>query len=88
MFNQKIIVQLFVFQEGENNEKFDSHPCEPETLPAYLLVHNQWYYGLDLATSLILLALALGEDPAVPAFKVLCRNFYIMCIFKKLFKKL
>ncbi|XP_075219021.1 two pore calcium channel protein 1-like isoform X4 [Lycorma delicatula] len=57
-------------EEGENNEKFDSHPCYPEALPAYLSVHNHWYYGLDLATSLLLLALALGEDPAVPAFQL------------------
>uniref|UniRef100_A0A1B6DU32 EF-hand domain-containing protein n=2 Tax=Clastoptera arizonana TaxID=38151 RepID=A0A1B6DU32_9HEMI len=57
-------------EEGENNEKFDSHPRELKTLPAYLLVHNEWYYGLDLITSLILLILALGEDPAVPAFKL------------------
>ncbi|RZF38082.1 hypothetical protein LSTR_LSTR006481 [Laodelphax striatellus] len=57
-------------EEGENNEKFDSHPCHPEALPAYLLVHNRLYYTVDLVTSIILLALALGEDPAVPAFKL------------------
>ncbi|KAK7873151.1 hypothetical protein R5R35_006372 [Gryllus longicercus] len=57
-------------EEGENNEKFDSHPHNKEALPAYLLVHNRWYYGLDLATSLILLALAFVEEPAVPLFKL------------------
>ncbi|KAL1454257.1 hypothetical protein WDU94_010530, partial [Cyamophila willieti] len=58
------------FQEGANNDKFDSHPGHPGALPAYLLVHNDWYYGLDLATSLILLSLALGEEPAVRAFRL------------------
>ncbi|XP_076256245.1 two pore calcium channel protein 1-like isoform X5 [Rhynchophorus ferrugineus] len=29
-------------EEGENNEKFDSHPRHPSALPAYLLVHNKW----------------------------------------------
>lgn len=57
-------------QEGENNEKFDSHPHEPEALPAYLLVHNDWYYGMDLATSLVLIVLAFAENPATPPFQV------------------
>lgn len=57
-------------EEGANNDKFDSHPGHPGALPAYLLVHNDWYYGLDLATSLILISLALGEEPAVPAFRL------------------
>ncbi|PNF19757.1 Two pore calcium channel protein 1 [Cryptotermes secundus] len=57
-------------EEGENNEKFDSHPHNSEALPAYLLVHNRWYYGLDMATSLILLALAFVEEPALPLFKL------------------
>ncbi|XP_078040114.1 two pore segment channel 1 isoform X1 [Augochlora pura] len=57
-------------EEGRNNEKFESHPKHPEDLPAYLLVHNNWYYGLDLLTSLLLLALALVEEPAVPLFKI------------------
>ena len=64
---------VYFLKEGENNEKFDSHPREPDALPAYLLVHNRWYYGLDLVASLILMTLALGEDPAVPAFQVLLK---------------
>ncbi|XP_065173158.1 two pore channel protein 1-like isoform X2 [Atheta coriaria] len=55
-------------EEGENNEKFDSHPRHPSALPAYLLVHNNWYYGLDLSASLILLLLALAEEPSVSRF--------------------
>ncbi|XP_044592960.1 two pore calcium channel protein 1-like isoform X1 [Cotesia glomerata] len=57
-------------EEGQNNEKFDSHPRHPEDLPAYLLVHNNWYYGLDLFTSLLLLALAFVEEPAVSIFQL------------------
>ncbi|XP_011497956.1 PREDICTED: two pore calcium channel protein 1-like isoform X3 [Ceratosolen solmsi marchali] len=57
-------------EEGRNNEKFDSHPRHPEDLPAYLLVHNSWYYGLDLFTSLVLLGLAFVEEPAVPLFQL------------------
>lgn len=61
---------ISIIQEGENNEKFDSHPHEPEALPAYLLVHNDWYYGMDLITSLVLIILAFAEDPATPPFEV------------------
>ncbi|KAK9892534.1 hypothetical protein WA026_020517 [Henosepilachna vigintioctopunctata] len=57
-------------EEGENNEKFDSHPRHPTALPAYLLVHNSWYYGLDLTFSLLLLSLALTEKPSVEDFKL------------------
>ncbi|XP_039751866.1 two pore calcium channel protein 1-like isoform X2 [Pararge aegeria] len=57
-------------EEGQNNEKFDSHPSSPEELPAYLRVHNPWYHGLDLLASLVLILLAFSEDPAVPAFKL------------------
>ncbi|VVC97838.1 unnamed protein product [Leptidea sinapis] len=56
--------------EGLNNEKFDSHPSSPEELPAYLMVHNPWYHGLDLLASLVLILLAFTEDPAVPAFEL------------------
>lgn len=63
-------IMFFSFQEGLNNEKFDSHPSSPEELPAYLRVHNPWYHGLDLLASLVLILLAFTEDPAVPTFEV------------------
>ncbi|XP_056633174.1 two pore calcium channel protein 1-like isoform X1 [Diorhabda sublineata] len=56
-------------EEGANNEKFDSHPRHPAALPAYLLVHNSWYYGFDLLFSLILLLLALVEKPSLDNFE-------------------
>lgn len=69
IYSSLSLKRLF-FQEGRNNEKFDSHPRHPEDLPAYLLVHNNWYNGLDLVISLILLSLAFVEEPALPLFKV------------------
>lgn len=56
-------------EEGENNEKFDSHPRHPSALPAYLLVHNSWYYGFDLLFSIVLLLLALVEKPSLDNFE-------------------
>lgn len=56
-------------KEGENNEKFDSHPRHPSALPAYLLVHNSWYYGCDLFFSSLLLLLAVVERPSVENFE-------------------
>ncbi|KAL7637372.1 UNVERIFIED_CONTAM: hypothetical protein RMT77_012100 [Armadillidium vulgare] len=56
-------------EEGENNDKFDSHPRNHNALPAYLLTHNHWFYTLDLAASLILLLLALMENPAISMFE-------------------
>ncbi|XP_078680096.1 two pore calcium channel protein 1-like [Branchiostoma floridae x Branchiostoma belcheri] len=51
-------------QEGGNNDKFDTHPHSHKALPAYLLVHQTWFYVMDLAVSLLLLGLALFEPPA------------------------
>ena len=55
-------------QEGENNDKFYSHPKSQNALPAYLITHNTWFYVLDLCAALLIMALALVEKPAV--FKV------------------
>lgn len=33
-------------------------------------MHNQWYYGLDLFFSIVLLLLALVEEPAVDRFEL------------------
>ncbi|XP_067137462.1 two pore calcium channel protein 1-like [Centruroides vittatus] len=57
-------------EEGENNDKFDFHPRSKNALPAYLLVHNHWFYILDLLAVIILLGLAMCEKPAVPGFNV------------------
>ncbi|XP_046386592.1 two pore calcium channel protein 1-like [Ischnura elegans] len=57
-------------EEGNNNEKFDSHPKDRHSLPAYLIVHSPWYYGLDLSASLVLLALGFVEPPAIPLFQL------------------
>ena len=55
-------------EEGENNDKFDSHPGDKSALPAYMITHNHWFYTLDLCAASILLLLALLEPPAVEVF--------------------
>jgi hypothetical protein len=57
-------------EEGFNNDKFDYHPNTRQSLPAYLVVHNRWFYSLDLLAALLLLSLAFIERPAVDGFKV------------------
>ncbi|XP_063610865.1 two pore channel protein 1-like isoform X1 [Penaeus indicus] len=52
-------------EEGENNDKFNSHPRDRSALPAYLVTHNHWFYSLDLAAALLLMSLAVIEQPAV-----------------------
>ena len=58
-------------EEGINNDKLTSHPSCHEALPAYLLVHNKWYYALDFAASLLLILLTFTERPANPLFRVI-----------------
>ncbi|XP_030074545.1 two pore channel protein 1 isoform X4 [Microcaecilia unicolor] len=53
-------------QEGENNDKFFTHPKNAKALAAYLFVHNHLFYLMELMTSLLLLLLSLCEAPAVP----------------------
>ncbi|XP_033106925.1 two pore calcium channel protein 1-like [Anneissia japonica] len=57
-------------QEGENNERFETHPQTQDALPAYLIVHNIWFYLIELFASILIMALALCEAPAVDIFEV------------------
>ena len=57
-------------EEGENNLRFDTHPKNQDALPAYILVHNIWFYLLDLFAAVLVMVLALCEEPAVPAFEL------------------
>ncbi|ODM99706.1 Two pore calcium channel protein 1 [Orchesella cincta] len=57
-------------EEGANNDQFSTHPKRRESLPAYILAHTSWFYILDLLASLVLLFLALAEEPAVEAFEM------------------
>ncbi|XP_064612254.1 LOW QUALITY PROTEIN: two pore channel protein 1-like [Liolophura sinensis] len=53
-------------QEGENNDKYRTHPASHEALPAYQIAHNKWFYLLDLMAAILILFLAACEKPAVP----------------------
>ncbi|XP_031193523.1 two pore calcium channel protein 1 [Mastomys coucha] len=57
-------------QEGQNNDKFFTHPRDARALAAYLFVHNHFFYMMELLTALLLLLLSLCESPAVPVLKL------------------
>ncbi|KAJ6659058.1 hypothetical protein lerEdw1_019361 [Lerista edwardsae] len=57
-------------QEGENNDKFFTHPKDVKALAAYLFVHNHLFYLMELVTALLLLLLSLCEAPAVPMLRL------------------
>ncbi|XP_047237006.1 two pore channel protein 1 isoform X1 [Girardinichthys multiradiatus] len=57
-------------QEGENNDKFFTHPRNPKALAAYLFAHNHLFYMMELVTGLLLLMLSLCETPAVPSLRL------------------
>lgn len=57
-------------QEGENNDKFFTHPKNAKALAAYLFVHNHLFYLMELITALLLLLLSLCEAPAVPMLRL------------------
>ena len=50
--------------EGENNDKFDTHPSTPARMFYYELAHSRWLYFLHLLASMVLLLLAAFERPA------------------------
>uniref|UniRef100_A0A3P8NCA7 Ion transport domain-containing protein n=1 Tax=Astatotilapia calliptera TaxID=8154 RepID=A0A3P8NCA7_ASTCA len=56
--------------EGENNDKFFTHPRNPKALAAYLFAHNHLFYMMELLTGLLLLMLSLCEAPAVPSLRL------------------
>lgn len=57
-------------QEGQNNDKFFTHPKDARALAAYLFAHNHLFYLMELLTALLLLLLSLCEAPAVPALRL------------------
>lgn len=57
-------------QEGLNNDKFDCHPNSKEAIPIYLLVHSTYFYLLDLFASLLIMFLAVCEEPAIKMFEM------------------
>ncbi|XP_060581859.1 two pore channel protein 1-like [Ruditapes philippinarum] len=57
-------------QEGENNDKFYTHPRSHEALPAYQIAHNRWFHVLDLVAAVLVLLLAACERPAVDFLKL------------------
>lgn len=57
-------------QEGENNDKFFTHPRNPKALSAYLFAHNHLFYIMELLTGLLLMTLSLCEAPAVPSLRL------------------
>ncbi|POI29518.1 hypothetical protein CIB84_006732 [Bambusicola thoracicus] len=57
-------------QEGENNDKFFTHPKNAKALAAYLFVHNHLFYLMELCAALLLLLLSLCEAPAVPMLRL------------------
>ena len=50
-------------QEGENNERFDTHPTR-QNVRWYLVAHSTFFFILDMMAALFLLALGLTEKPA------------------------
>lgn len=57
-------------QEGENNDKFFTHPKDGQALTAYLFAHNHLFYLMELGTGLTLILLSLCEAPAVPPLRL------------------
>lgn len=57
-------------KEGENNDKFFTHPRNAKALAAYLFAHNHLFYMMELLTGLLLMMLSLCEAPAVPSLRL------------------
>lgn len=82
-----IIILLFTFvcvcpQEGENNDKFFTHPRSAHALSAYLFAHNHLFYVMELLTAVLLMLLSLSEAPAVPFLRldVYVSDFCLHCV--------
>lgn len=67
---QYVAYSEFHIQEGENNDKFFTHPRNPKALAAYLFAHNHLFYMMELLTGLLLMMLSLCEAPAVPSLRL------------------
>ena len=52
-------------QEGFENDSFASHPRDDSSRQAYRFVHSPAFHILDVFAAILLMALALVEEPAV-----------------------
>lgn len=52
-------------QEGDDNDKFHTHPTTRTAMTAYRLIHNHVAWSLDLTASIIILLVAIAEYPSV-----------------------
>lgn len=52
-------------QEGEDNDKFQTHPKEKRSMMAYLLIHNHIAWSLELTSATVLLLITAIEYPSV-----------------------
>ena len=55
--------------EGEKNGVFHHHPEDEPGVLSYYIVHNKAFYSTHLISSLLLMLLALIENPAVFALE-------------------
>lgn len=70
MFNNIHDILCAHKKEGENNDKFFTHPRNAKALAAYLFAHNHLFYMMELLTGLLLMMLSLCEAPAVPSLRL------------------
>ena len=52
-------------QEGFENDRFEAHPTDASGMQAYRFVHSPAFHVLDLVAAILLMLLALVEEPAV-----------------------
>uniref|UniRef100_A0A8C1CPS7 Two pore segment channel 1 n=1 Tax=Cyprinus carpio carpio TaxID=630221 RepID=A0A8C1CPS7_CYPCA len=64
------LLNLHMLSEGENNDKFFTHPRNAHALSAYLFAHNHLFYVMELLTAVLLMLLSLSEAPAVPFLRL------------------
>ena len=55
-------------KEGEDNNKFASHPNGKYSKVAYHLVHHPVVYMIDFIASCLLMALAIIEHPSLISY--------------------
>ncbi|XP_062513296.1 two pore channel protein 1-like [Corticium candelabrum] len=52
-------------QEGEDNDKFTTHPTTQGAMTGYRLIHNHVAWTLDLIASILILVISIAEYPSV-----------------------
>ena len=86
-----VVIRLFLIQEaaiylqeGVENEKLFHHPTDVKSYWAYMVIHQPAYYLSEFAVCVLLMLLALLEEPTFFDVPIQVRRLSTVCMYVRI----